>query len=437
MTERRLRRIVALAASSMALAISATALSGTSAGAASGGATAPGVTSKSITVGSLATLSGPLSSGFGDIVYGARAYFDMINAKGGVNGRKINLAYVVDDTGSATVDQDEARNLVAQDHVFAIVGVGSPFFTANTYLCQTGTPTFGYVVVDNWSKCPNLFGAYGSTLTYNTGEMTVGFLAKQLGVKSAAVVAYSIAPSSKDACAAYAAGLTHYGVHVGFVDLNLGYAADPTPDVQAMVSAHTDFLMTCTDGPENLKFVEALHQYGLGSAHVLWLTGYDRTVIAQNASVMTGSIFSLQHVPFEAAKFFPGKYPAMQQYLATMKKYEPQWTYDDTSIQGYINAAQFVAGLRAVGPNLTQKKLVAAINAEKSYNAGGLMPPIDPNWKVAHSSATGPFCNSYVQVMAGGVLAPAEVQGGDQTLVCFKQGSDTPLPLPPHTPPSS
>ena len=50
---------------------------------------APGVTSNSIIVGTLATESGALSPGFGEIVDGAQAYFDMVNAQGGVNGRKI------------------------------------------------------------------------------------------------------------------------------------------------------------------------------------------------------------------------------------------------------------------------------------------------------------------------------------------------------------
>jgi hypothetical protein len=41
---------------------------------------------------------------------------------------------------------------------------------------------------------------------------------------------------------------------------------------------------------------------------------------------MVGVIYLEQHVPFEAAGQFPGKYPAIQQYLTTMKKYEPKWT---------------------------------------------------------------------------------------------------------------
>jgi len=201
-----------------------------------------------------------------------------------------------------------------------------------------------------------------------------------------------------------------------------------------MVSNHVDLLYTCLDGAENLKVVQTMSQYGLGNVHTIWENGYDRATVAQNAPVMTGSIFALQHVPFEAAEAFPGTYPGMDQYLAVMNRYEPQWTYDDISVQGWINAAQFVAGLRAAGRDLTQQRLLAAINSETAFTAGGLMPPV--NWKQEHTSAPPPYCSSYVEVMPGGKLKPVFVQHGDQTLICFDNSSDTPLPLGAHVPPS-
>ncbi|HLM94746.1 MAG TPA: ABC transporter substrate-binding protein, partial [Acidimicrobiales bacterium] len=68
------------------------------------GGGAPGVTSSQIDVGSIANVTGPLSSDFGPIVSGVEAYFSMINAEGGVAGRKLKLAYQEDDQGSPTVD---------------------------------------------------------------------------------------------------------------------------------------------------------------------------------------------------------------------------------------------------------------------------------------------------------------------------------------------
>jgi branched-chain amino acid transport system substrate-binding protein len=438
-----LRKGATIVVAAMAVALMATSCSNAKV-TTSGGSGAPGVTSNSITVGSVATLSGTFASGFGDAVYGVKAYFDMINAEGGVNGRKIDFKYDLDDGGSATTDADEVRNLVAEDHVFAIVGVASPFFTSNVYLCSTGTPTFGYVVSDNWDNCPNLFGAYGSTLVYSTGQSQIGYLAKALHATSAAVLAYSIAPQSLDACESYIQGLEHFGITVGYQDLNLGYEADPTPDVQQMVAHHVDFVLTCTDGPENLKVAQTMTQYGLTNAHLIWLNGYDRTlvtqsgdIIPQDASILKGSIFSFQHVAFQAPQYYPGKYPGMAQYIKEMNKYEPAWTYDDISIQGWINAAQFVAGLKAAGSDLTQKNVVDAINKTDNFTAGGIMSPLD--WPKSHTG-TGPppYCASWDEVISGGKLEPILPQNSDQILNCFNATSDVPLnPLPALVPPNS
>ena len=50
----------------------------------------PGVTDTEIKIGQTMPYSGPLSA-FGTIGRAEAAYFDMINRKGGVNGRKIRL----------------------------------------------------------------------------------------------------------------------------------------------------------------------------------------------------------------------------------------------------------------------------------------------------------------------------------------------------------
>ena len=52
-----------------------------------------GVSPHRIVVGGLASITGPLPADFAPAIAGAQAYFDLVNAKGGVNGRKIDFAY--------------------------------------------------------------------------------------------------------------------------------------------------------------------------------------------------------------------------------------------------------------------------------------------------------------------------------------------------------
>ena len=174
---------------------------GTKSGAERVSSAAPGVSKHAIVVGSLTTASGVLAGQFAAIVDGVETYFDAVDARGGVDGRTIHLNYRADDTGSSTDDTIQARNLVEQDHVFAVVGVGTPFFSGASLFAAEGTPVFGYVVSPDWNNRPNLFGAYGSYLDYTTSQPLEADLARRLHAKSVAVVAYNVAAQSEDACA--------------------------------------------------------------------------------------------------------------------------------------------------------------------------------------------------------------------------------------------
>ena len=125
----------------------------------------PGVTSNSITVGTISTQTGTLASNFSSLIYGEKAYFQYINAQGGVNGRMINYKYALDDGGNPTTFNQLANTLINQDHVFAVTGVATAFFSPNLFV-ESGIPTYGYNVTGNWAGPPNLFAAGGSVEYY-------------------------------------------------------------------------------------------------------------------------------------------------------------------------------------------------------------------------------------------------------------------------------
>ena len=78
----------------------------------------PGVTAKKILIGGTVPLSGEASA-FGSVGPGAKAYFAYVNAKGGVNGRKIDYRFY-DDAYDPVQTVQLTRRLVEQDKVFAI-----------------------------------------------------------------------------------------------------------------------------------------------------------------------------------------------------------------------------------------------------------------------------------------------------------------------------
>jgi ABC-type branched-subunit amino acid transport system substrate-binding protein len=141
----RLRAIVAISA---ATAISLTACGSQTGSSSSSAASAPGVTANSILLGSTQPLTGVAAPGYSEIAPAAQAYFNYINANGGINGRKITLKYV-DDGYNPTQTVTLTRQLVLQDKVFAMLGA-------------LGTPTHTKVVdFLNSERVPDLFVASG------------------------------------------------------------------------------------------------------------------------------------------------------------------------------------------------------------------------------------------------------------------------------------
>src|SRR6202453_5519335 len=83
-------------------------------------ANAPGVTDAEIKIGQTFPYSGP-ASGYVAIARAEATYFKMINEKGGVNGRKLNLISL-DDGYSPAKTVEQTRRLIEQEGVAFIFG---------------------------------------------------------------------------------------------------------------------------------------------------------------------------------------------------------------------------------------------------------------------------------------------------------------------------
>jgi len=129
----RSRTLAAVAVATAALTAAAcSSSSGSSAGSGSGSSTAPltasapGITATSITIGSHQPLTGPAAPGYSEIAPASNAYFQYVNAHGGVYGRKIIYKYL-DDAYNPTQTASVVRQLVLQDNVYAMFdGLGTP-----------------------------------------------------------------------------------------------------------------------------------------------------------------------------------------------------------------------------------------------------------------------------------------------------------------------
>ena len=140
--------VASLAVAACSSSSSSTAASGSSSSSSALTASAPGITPTTITIGSHQPLTGPAAPGYSEIAPASNAYFQYVNAHGGVYGRKIVYKYL-DDAYNPTTTASVVRQLVLQDNVYAVFnGLGTP-----THLAA--------VSFLNAQKVPDVFVATG------------------------------------------------------------------------------------------------------------------------------------------------------------------------------------------------------------------------------------------------------------------------------------
>src|SRR5215469_11585266 len=163
MTRSQRVRPLAFVAAGAAAAMIAAACSSSPSSSGAATASAPGITAHQILIGSHQPLTGPAAPGYSEIAPAANAYFQYVNAHGGVNGRKIKYTYL-DDGYDPSKTVSDVHQLILQDNVYAIFnGLGTPtHLAAVSFINSSKVPdVFVASGCDCWndpSKYPNTFG---------------------------------------------------------------------------------------------------------------------------------------------------------------------------------------------------------------------------------------------------------------------------------------
>jgi len=375
----------------------------------------PGVTSNQINVGGVVAKTNPLGGDYAAAFDGVQAYFNMVNASKdkGIYGRKLNLSSKRDD--QVGMNRQEVQGLISEDNVFAVLPVATLLFTGADLLGQSGIPTFGWNINAEWGSeqapgPPNLFGEKGSYLCFTCASQTVPWLAQKLHKKKIGLLAYQV-PQSADCAKGVQATFDKYpSAKVEFVDTSLAFGVtDLSNDVSQMKDKGVDMVTTCMDNNGTLTLAKEMKKQGLNAPQYL-PNAYNQKFISDNAPFFQGSYALTFFTPFEVKQ----KPKGLQDFQKWMKK--GGFAQNENSMAGWINADQFVTGLKEAGPDFTRQKVVDAINAEKNFTAHGLLAGID--WSVQHMADQAQGCNVLSKV-DNGKFVPSFGQPG-KPFVCFQ-----------------
>ncbi|MGY4340104.1 ABC transporter substrate-binding protein [Bradyrhizobium sp. LM2.9] len=224
----------------------------------------PGVSKDTIKIGMFAPMTGT-SAIFGRYTIGARAYYNMINAQGGVNGRKIEVV-LEDDACNPATAVAATKRLVSQEGVFAIhAGVCTAAVMAVKKELQRENVPFmnlgaaGASLVD--PIAPNLFSPLPNTSV--VAQTLVNFAMSRPDTKRLAIISHPDDWGKSQFDPAVQLLKEKYKIEfVENVTMERG-ATDITPQILKLRAAKPDVVVSFLYPTETAIFVRSAHKYGL------------------------------------------------------------------------------------------------------------------------------------------------------------------------------
>ncbi len=392
--------------------------------------TAPGVTSSSIQVATITSKTNVFGGTEGDFPFGVQAYFDYVNSTGGIYGRKLKIVNNRDDQMSQNQQQISAS--LANDNAFATF-IATPLLSAQgvAQLDQHNQPTFVWNINPEIIGHDNVFGTVGALCfsCYSTGSP---FLAQQLHYTKVAILGYGVTASSKECAEAVKLSFEKYpSAQVVFFDDALQFAqADLSSDVSQLKAKGAQLIFTCIDQKESVVLGKELVKQQSTAVQLL-PNSYDQTFIAANAQYLEGDIDEVQFAAFQYTPLIPEEQTMMTWFQ------NGKYPLNELSAEGWVAANEFVTGLKLAGPHFSQQQVINALNSQTSYDANGMIVPID--WTRQHNDPAGPNgtqnaanaghynCSSDVRVSHGTFVPFPDVPAGKQW-ICLPPGQPATLP---------
>ncbi|MGW0968498.1 ABC transporter substrate-binding protein [Streptomyces sp. NPDC002516] len=342
----------------------------------------PARSAEPIRVGIISSATSPVgAAAFTGPRDGAKAFFDRLDAHGGIGGRPVEVR-VCDDGGSGVGDSACVHRLIDEDKVVALVATTALDYAGAPQVSRAGVPDIGGQPIGAvYDTYPHLYGIYGSlaprrgTPGWN-GELYGGtevyrYFKRVHGARTAAVVSYNQAAS-----AAYARLVTQglrtegYRVVTEQVDFALPDFRAAAADLKAQGA---DLVFDALDTHGNAQLCKAMDGVG---AHVIakvtnvqnWTStvpaDYKDAPRCRNALWATGAGRNYEDVGDPAVREFRDATKGLPVHS--------QW-----QLEGWAAARWFTDAAKSCPPSgVTRACVDAFMNRGRPYTAGGLLLPV-------------------------------------------------------------
>jgi branched-chain amino acid transport system substrate-binding protein len=327
-----------------------------------------GVTDTAIKIGVPGPLTGPNAS-FGAAVYGIQAYYNYVNEKGGVHGRKIEII-LGDDACNEAKGIAAAKKLISQDQVFLLNGgvCSGVALAMRPVVEESGVPWVVSTAVNQKISNPLAKGIFHASQTSEAaGQAFAKFMLSKPDTKKVGIIAHTNewARGYRDPMveALKAKGLTP----VAEVVLERGQT-DATAQVLKLKEAGLDFVVAILYEPEIVVFLRDSQKLGLDALKFGGL-GAD----FQGTEKRLGSREPMKNFYqlFQFKDLMDG--PGMKVARDIIEPRLPAGEkLTDFSFYGPGSAAAIVNVLQKIGRDLTREKFIAEMEKLQGFDTGML-----------------------------------------------------------------
>ncbi len=338
----------------------------------------PGATDNEIKIGNIAAYTG-WGSAYGVVGRAEAAYFQMVNDRGGINGRKLNFISV-DNGSDAAKSADLARQLVEQNGVlliFSSIGTDSNL-AIRAYMNEKKVPQLfvesSSAVFDDPSHFPWTMGFFA---TYRTEGLAYAKYILQTKPGAKIAVLYANDDVGKEYLAGVRDGLGDRASAMIVKEASY-QVSDATLDSQMMAlkSSGAEVFLNLSVGAFATQAIRAAYDIGwrplqfIPNASLSIAAFLDPAGLEKAAGIISNARSKGWLEPQMRSD------PAVREFLEWMSKYNPQASLrDQNNVAGYERAQALVEVLRRCGDDLTRANVMKQA-ASLDLELGMLRPGI-------------------------------------------------------------
>ena len=297
---------------------------------------------------------------------GAQAYLAAINAKGGVNGRQIELT-VADDGYEVKRSLANVKGFIADGSYFAIFNcLGTPMVEAMLpSVIESGIPFFAPLTGALLARPKGVRNVFNIRASYADETETLIRHLATIGIRRIAIVHQNNAFGKDVATAAKQFIVQHKLIEAATATVE-NDASDAGAAATKISASSPEAVLLGLAGKPTIEFAKAIRQLRRGvPMYALSVMGAAATLKAMGDDA-TGMSVS-QVVPMPSNNVVPLVREFQQAWKASGATLEPS----HLALEGYINARVFCEILRRAGRNPTRSAFIDSAWALKRYDLGG------------------------------------------------------------------